>query len=89
MNNKISEDVLKEIFPRRLQRRNINAEVYNKIKKMILSGKLKNGQRLIEEKLALSLNVSRQPIHAALIQLRKDRLVIWKYRKGTFVSSEP
>ncbi len=87
--NKIPDEVLKEIFPRRLQRRNINVEVYNKIKKMILSGKLKNGQRLIEEKLAYSLNVSRQPIHAALIQLRKDRLVIWKYKRGTFVSFEP
>ena len=87
--NKIPDDVLKEIFPRRLKRRDINRELYDRLKNMILLGKLKNGQRLIEEKLAHSLNVSRQPVHAALLQLRKDRLVIWKHRKGTFVSFAP
>ena len=87
--NKIPDDILKEIFPRRLKRRNINRKVYDKLKNMILLGKLKNGQKLVEEKLAHSLNVSRQPVHAGLLQLRKDRLVIWKHRKGTFVSFGP
>jgi biotin operon repressor len=87
--NKIPDDILKEIFPRRLKRRNINRKVYDKLKNMILLGKLKNAQKLVEEKLAHSLNVSRQPVHAGLLQLRKDRLVIWKHRKGTFVSFGP
>jgi DNA-binding GntR family transcriptional regulator len=66
MNNKIPDDILKEIIPRRLKRRKIYGEVYNKLKKMILSGKLKKRERLIQEKLARSLNVSRQPVHTGL-----------------------
>ena len=53
---------------------------------MILSGKLKKGERLIQEKLALRFNVSRQTIIFALQQLKKDRLIIVKHKKGAFVS---
>jgi GntR family transcriptional regulator, rspAB operon transcriptional repressor len=88
MKDKIPDDVIKEIFPKRLKRRDVNGEVYNKLKKMILSGKLKRGQRLIEEKLAYDFNVSRQPVRSAFLQLRKDKLIVWKYKKGTFVSFE-
>jgi DNA-binding GntR family transcriptional regulator len=88
MKNKIPDDVIKEIFPKKLKRRDVNEEVYIKLKKMILSGKFRKGQRLIEEKLANDFNVSRQPIRSAFLQLRKDKLIVWKYKKGTFVSSE-
>jgi DNA-binding GntR family transcriptional regulator len=53
---------------------------------MILSGKLKKGERLVQEKLAHDLNVSRMPIIKAIRQLKKEGLVIWKYRKGAFVA---
>jgi DNA-binding GntR family transcriptional regulator len=53
---------------------------------MILSGKFKKGQRLVEEKLAHRLNVSRNPVHIALLRLREDNLVVWKYKSGTFVA---
>ena len=86
MKNVIHEEVLKEIFPRKYKRRQISQEIYKEIKKMILSGKLKKGQRLIEEKLANQLNVSRNPVRIAILQLRKERLVTWKFRKGTVVS---
>lgn len=64
----------------------LSEEVYDQLKKMILSGKFKKGQRLIEEKLARRLNVSRNPVQTALLRLRKENLVIWKYKKGTFVA---
>jgi len=64
----------------------LREEVYDQLKKMILSGKFKKGQRLVEEKLAHRLNVSRNPVQIALLRLRKENLVIWKYKKGTFVA---
>jgi DNA-binding GntR family transcriptional regulator len=86
MKNVVPEEVLKEIFQRKLKRRDLNGQVYNKLKQMILSGKLKKGERLIQEKLALQFNVSRQTIIFALQQLKKDRLIVIKYKKGAFVS---
>jgi DNA-binding GntR family transcriptional regulator len=86
MKNKIPDQVLSEIFPKRVRRSKLSEEVYNQMKKMILSGKFKKGQRLVEEKLAHRLNVSRNPIQIALLRLRKEKLVIWKYKKGTFVA---
>ncbi len=86
MKQKIPDEVLKAIFQKRLQRRNINGEVYEKLRKMILSGKLEKGHRLVQEQLAHNFNVSRQTIRTALGQLKKDRLIVWKYRGGSFVT---
>jgi DNA-binding GntR family transcriptional regulator len=86
MKNKIPDQVISEIFPRRVKKSKLSEEIYDQLKKMILSGKFKRGQRLIEEKLAHKLNVSRNPIQIALLRLRKEKLVIWKYKKGTFVA---
>lgn len=86
MKNVVPEEVLKEIFQKKLRRRNLNGEVYDKLKKMILSGKLKKGERLIQEKLALHFNVSRQTIIFALQQLKRDKMIVVKYKKGAFVS---
>ena len=86
MKNVVPKEVLKEIFQRKLKRRDLTDQVYHKLKKMILSGKLKKGERLVQEKLALHFNVSRQTIIFALQQLKKDRLIIIKHKKGAFVS---
>ena len=86
MKNVVPEEVLKEIFQRKLKRRKLTGQVYNRLKNMILSGKLKKGERLIQEKLALRFNVSRQTVISALRQLRKDKLIVVKYKRGAFVS---
>ena len=86
MKNKIPDQILSEIFPKKVKRAKLSEEVYEQLKKMILSGKFKKGQRLVEEKLAHRLNVSRNPVQIAMLRLRKDKLVIWKYKKGTFVA---
>ncbi len=86
MKNKIPGTVIDEIFPRKMKRSVLSQEVYDQLKQMILSGKFKKGQRLVEEKLARQLNVSRNPARIALLRLRKENLVMWKYRKGTFVA---
>ena len=85
MKQKIPDEVLKAIFQKKLKRRNINGEVYQKLKTMILSGKLEKGHRLVQEQLAHNFNVSRQTIRTALVELKKDRLIVWKYRGGSYV----
>ena len=85
MKNVVPEEILKEIFRRKLKRRDLSSQVYNKLKKMILSGTLKKGERLVQEKLALRFNVSRQTVIFALRQLKKDKLIVVKYRRGAFV----
>jgi len=87
MKNKIPEEVIRDIFQRRLKRRDLNGEVYHKMKKMILSGKFKKGERLIQEELSHSFDVSRTVVLHAFAQLQKDKLIVRKYKKGTFVSS--
>jgi len=89
MKHKIPEEVLREIFQRKIKRRDLNGEVYNKLKKMILSGKFKKGERLIQEELSHGFDVSRTVILNAFDQLEKDKLIIRKYREGAFVSSKP
>jgi len=86
MKNAVPKEVIKEIFQKKLRRRDLNGEVYRKLKVMIDSGKLKQGERLIQEKLALQFNVSRQTIIFALQQLKRDKLIIVKYKKGAFVA---
>jgi DNA-binding GntR family transcriptional regulator len=86
MKDKIADQVIREIFPRRLQKHQVIPNTYGQLKKMIVSGKLKKGQRLVQERLAHDLGVSRMPIISAIRQLKKDGLVVWKYKKGAFVA---
>ena len=86
MKNKIPDDILKDIFQKKLKKKNIDGDVCQKLKKMIFSGKLKDGQRLIQEAVALHFNVSRQTIRNAFLQLEKDKLIVNQYRKGVYVS---
>ncbi|MBT2570485.1 GntR family transcriptional regulator [Planococcus sp. ISL-110] len=50
-------------------------QAYEYIKKMIITGKLKPGQELPEEKLALELGISRTPLREALKRLAADALI--------------
>ena len=61
MGNKISkipDGVLKEIFPKKLNRCLASERVYTQLKQMILSGKLKKGDDLMQDGIAkLSVSV--------------------------------
>jgi DNA-binding GntR family transcriptional regulator len=83
--DRIPRKVLKEIFPKKLSRFQPSDEVYTQLKKMILSGKLKKGQKLTYDGIVLDLNVSRGIVPKVISQLEKDRLIISKWRKGSFV----
>jgi DNA-binding GntR family transcriptional regulator len=82
---KIPDEVLKEIFPKKFKRILASERVYNYLKQMILSGKLKKGKRLVREEISRDFNVSGKVVAEALSQLKKDRLIIIKKGAGSFI----
>jgi DNA-binding GntR family transcriptional regulator len=83
--DRIPDDVLKEIFPRGLNRSLASERIYSHLKQMILSGKIRKGQRLVQEKIAQEFNVSRMAAGIAFSKLKKDGLIISKRGVGSFV----
>jgi len=71
----IPHEVIEEIFPKKLKRSFVSREVSDQLRKMILMGKMKKGQRLIQERIALRFNVSQTAVMLALSLLRKQRLI--------------
>jgi len=59
----------------RKQRLSYADQVYNYINDQILSGELKQGDKIVEDKIAQEFGVSRTPIREALTRLRADGLV--------------
>lgn len=82
---RIPDEVLKGIFPKKLKRRGAPEDLYTHLKKMILSGKLKKGQKLTYDGIALDFNVSRGIVHNVISRLKKDRMIVSKWRKGLFI----
>jgi DNA-binding GntR family transcriptional regulator len=82
---KIPDEVLKEIFPRKLKRSLASEWVYSQLKQMMLSGKLKKGQKLMQDGIAQDFNVSKVAVSLAFSQLKKDGLIISKVGTGSFV----
>jgi DNA-binding GntR family transcriptional regulator len=58
---------------------------YRLIRESIVKGRLAQGERLVEMRLAEDLGVSKAPIREALKRLRDERLVAERPRYGTFV----
>ena len=84
--NRIPNEVLKEIFPQKIKRSLGSERVYNQLKQMILSGKLKKGQRLFQGKIAQDFGVNSVTVAIAFSKLKKHRLVIVKRGVGSFVA---
>jgi DNA-binding GntR family transcriptional regulator len=83
--DRIPDKVLKGIFLKKLKRSLSSEQIYTQLKQLILSGRLKSGQRLIQEKIAQKFNVSRMAATLAFSQLKKDGLIISKRGVGSFV----
>ncbi len=60
--------------------------VFNTLRKAILTGQLKPGERLLEVHLAKKLGVSRTPIREAIRKLELEGLVVMIPRKGAEVA---
>ncbi len=68
-----------------IQHSDLSIPVYEKLKKMILNNELKPGEKLLQEKLAARLGVSRTPLLKALQMLEYEFLVESIPRRGIFV----
>jgi len=73
----------------RIERRSVSDQIYAIIKNDLRSGKLAQGEDLIEARLAKELGVSRAPVREAVQRLAQDGLIqrtvgkSWKVRKLT------
>jgi len=67
------------------QRRNLELEVYDIVKSMILDRKFMPGDKISLEQLKKDLDVSRTPIVIALKMLEREMLVTTKPRRGHYV----
>ncbi len=65
------------------KRKSLREEVYDSLRRSIIHGKLKGGQRLIEETLAHQVGISRTPVREAFHKLERDDLVM-RLPKGGF-----
>ncbi|WP_136481594.1 GntR family transcriptional regulator [Cognatitamlana onchidii] len=70
-----------------IEYQNLNEPVYIKVKQMILNGELKQGEKIVQEKIADLLGVSRTPLMRALLALENEYLVESIPRRGMFVRS--
>jgi len=60
-------------------------QVVSHILNLVLTGKLRSGDRVDRNEIAVGLGVSRVPIQEALIQLEHDGIVSTRYHRGAFV----
>jgi DNA-binding GntR family transcriptional regulator len=60
-------------------------QVVSHILNLILTGKLRSGDRVDRNEIAVGLGVSRVPIQEALVQLEHDGIVSTRYHRGAFV----
>jgi DNA-binding GntR family transcriptional regulator len=60
-------------------------QVVSHILNLVLAGKLRSGDRVDRNEIAVGLGVSRVPIQEALVQLEHDGVVSTRYHRGAFV----
>src|SRR5712692_2244847 len=68
-------------------RRSLVEEAAELLRQEILSGRFRQGEHLVETKIAEQLRVSRGPVREAFKLLRAEGLVEEEPRRGTFVVS--
>ena len=67
--------------------KSLKEKAYVELKEMIISGKLKSNERIDEELLSKSLNVSRTPVREAINKLEQEGWINIVPRKGMFVNN--
>src|SRR5579883_2765506 len=67
--------------------RALRNDVYDALRRALVQGALKPGQRINEAEIARQMQISRAPIREALRQLEQEGLLVSRPRRGTFVVS--
>ncbi|GAB1857232.1 GntR family transcriptional regulator [Flavobacteriaceae bacterium MHTCC 0001] len=68
-----------------IQYTDLSQPIYNRLKEMILNGELKQGEKIVQEKIAEELGVSRTPLMKALLALENEYLVESIPRRGMYI----
>jgi len=74
---------LPETLP--IEHASLDDKIYTRLKAMVLARQLRPGQRILQERLARALGVSRTPLVNALKRLAQERVVEWVSRRGIYV----
>ncbi|MCC8193173.1 MAG: GntR family transcriptional regulator [Deltaproteobacteria bacterium] len=69
------------------KRRSLAEVAADKLRLMIVQGRLDLGEKIREQDIAETLGLSKTPVREALLRLEAEHLVVIKPRKGTFVFS--
>ena len=69
----------------KIQQNNLCDYAYNRIKTLIINDALKSGEKVVQEKMAERLGMSKIPIIQALTLLQNERLIEYIPRRGFFV----
>jgi DNA-binding GntR family transcriptional regulator len=86
MNEKITDSSFKDTLVK-LEAIPLNDQVFNEIRRAIISGVVAPGARLVISELASSFGTSLTPVKEAVAKLEAEGLVTVTPRVGTFVSS--
>src|SRR5918998_4976666 len=73
----------------RLEPRALSRRIVDQLKRVIIAGELRPGDRVLETDLAEQLGVSRGPVRQAFRQLEQEGLLVSYPHRGTFVASVP
>lgn len=69
-----------------IPRTNLSGQVVKAVRRQILSGELKPGERVVEAEIARALGISRAPVREAFVELDREGLIATYPRKGTYVN---
>jgi DNA-binding GntR family transcriptional regulator len=73
----------------RLEPRALSRRIVDQLKRVIIAGELRPGDRVLETDLAEQLGVSRGPVREAFRQLEQEGLLVSYPHRGTFVATVP
>lgn len=73
----------------RLEPRALSRRIVDQLKRVIIAGELRPGDRVLETDLAEQLGVSRGPVREAFRQLEQEGLLVSYPHRGTFVAAVP
>lgn len=68
-----------------IQHTDLSQPIYKRLKEMIRNGELKQGEKIVQEKIAEALGVSRTPLMKALLALENEYLVQSVPRRGMYL----
>lgn len=69
----------------RIEHENLDDKIYARLKALIAERRMPPGERILQDRLAREMGVSRTPLVNALKRLAQERLVEWVSRRGIYV----